>query len=105
MLTPKFTQFFHLPGRIFLSIHIVSYVRRSELAFVTSRLTLRRSSNTSMVVVIASIFFSRLFRYLPYGFQDVQRLPYYVPFLFYLYFQQLVKLYAVLTLQNVGAFL
>ena len=58
-----------------------------------------------MVVVIASIIFSRLFRYLPYGFQDTQRLPYYVPFLLYLYFQQLVKLYAVLTLQNVGAFL
>ena len=105
MLTRKLTQFFHLPGRTFLSIHNVSYVRRSEPVFVNSGLTLRRSSNTSIAVVIASISFSRLFRYLPYGFQDLQRLPYYIPFLFYLYFQQLVKLYAVLTLQNVGAFL
>ena len=57
----------------------------------------------SMAIAVACMFFSRLIRYLPFGFQDIRKLPYYVPFLLYLYFQQLVKLYAVLTLQNVGA--
>ena len=45
---------------------------------------------------------SRLFRYLQYAKLHPRKTLYLVPFLLYLYLHQLVKIYALFTLENVS---
>ena len=62
----------------------------------------RTFSRGSLAIALVATILSRLIRYLQYGILHPQKVLYLAPFLLYLYLQQIVKIYALLTLENVG---
>lgn len=62
----------------------------------------RTSARGSLAIAAVMTTLSRLIRYLQYGLFYPRKMLYLAPFLLYLYLHQLVKIYALLTLENVS---